>query len=256
MKGLKICATCLFIAVLICFLFNIDGHAQRTIVVAVDSGDWAPMKMKGAQGELAGFEIDMINAISSEAGFQVKIIEVGWEKIFDDLDQGKCDAIMSSVSITDKRKEKFDFTQPYFSAEQLLVVPKALALSSLKGKTIAAFEAKTGAIVLKKSELIEKKFYPVGETQKAFNDLEDGKIDGIICDTPLAINYCFRRDAYLGKFAVASERTVLGKPSEKEEYAMVVKKGNKDTLAVLNKGIKAVQAKDIDAGFKAKWIWW
>ena len=256
MKALKLCMTCIFTVLLICFLLNIDVSAQRTIVVAVDSVDWAPMKMKGASGELTGFEIDMIKAISSEAGFQVKIVEVPWGKIFDELDAGKFDAIMASVSITDQRKEKFDFSQPYFSAEQLLVVPRALALSSLQGKTIAAFEATTGAAVLKKSKLIEKKFYPVGETEKAFNDLAEGKIDGVICDTPLAINYCFRREAYQGKFAIASEKTVLGKPSEKEEYAMVVKKGNPDTLSLLNKGIKAVHAKDIDASLKAKWIWW
>lgn len=256
MKALKLFMTCMFFVLFICFTLSIDASAQRIIVVAVDSGDWAPMKMKGAKGDLTGFEIDMIKAISAEAGFQVKIVEVRWENIFDNLDAGKFDAVMASVSITDKRKERFDFSQPYFSAEQLLVVPKALALSSLKGKTIAAFEATTGAAVLKKSALVEKKFYPVGESEKAFNDLADGKIDGVICDTPLAINYSFRRDAYQGKFAIASERTVLGKPSEKEEYAMVVKKGNVDVLSLINKGIKAVHAKDIDASLKAKWIWW
>ncbi|MDD4357942.1 MAG: transporter substrate-binding domain-containing protein [Smithellaceae bacterium] len=256
MKASKRFMTCILTVLLICFLFSIDVSAQRTIVIAVDSGNWAPMKMKEADGELTGFEIDMIKAISSEAGFQVKIIEVPWEKLFDDLDAGKVDAVMASVSITDQRKEKFDFSQPYFSAEQLLVVQKALALSSLQGKTIAAFEATTGAAVLKKSKLIKKKFYPVGDTEKAFNDLAEGKIDGVICDTPLAINFCFRRDAYQGKFAIASERTVLGKPSEKEDYAIAVKKGNVDTLFLLNKGIKAVHAKDIDATLKARWIWW
>ncbi|NLD82475.1 MAG: amino acid ABC transporter substrate-binding protein, partial [Smithella sp.] len=92
MKALKLCMTCIFTVLLICFLLNIDVSAQRTIVVAVDSVDWAPMKMKGASGELTGFEIDMIKAISSEAGFQVKIVEVPWGKIFDELDAGKFDA--------------------------------------------------------------------------------------------------------------------------------------------------------------------
>lgn len=50
MKALKLCMTCIFTVLLICFLLNIDVSAQRTIVVAVDSVDWAPMKMKGASG--------------------------------------------------------------------------------------------------------------------------------------------------------------------------------------------------------------
>lgn len=256
MKVLRFFMAYLFMVLFICLTLNMDASAQRTLVIAVDSGDWAPMKMKENKGNLTGFEIDMIKAIGGEAGFQVTIVEVRWENIFNDLDAGKFDAVMASVSITDKRKERFDFSQPYFSAEQLLVVRKALAFSSLEGKTIAAFEATTGAAVLKKSASVEKKFYPVGETERTFNDLADGKIDGVICDTPLAIHYAFRRDAYKGKFAIASEKTVLGKPSEKEEYAIVVKKGNADVLALINRGINAVNAKDIDADLKTKWIWW
>ena len=64
------------------------------------------------------------------------------------------------------------------------------------------------------------------------------------------------KDAYKGKFAIASEETVLGRPSEKEAYAIVVKKGNADVLALMNRGIQAVAEKKIDAGIKGKWIKW
>ena len=239
----------------ICIFLSSGVFAQKTIVVAVD-GDWPPMKMKDAQGNIIGYEMDMIKAIGAEAGFQVSIIEVPWENIFEGLNAGKFDAIMASVSITDQRKEKFDFTLPYFSAEQLLVVPKSLVVKSFEGKTIAAFEATTGAAALKKSELVSKKFYPVSEMENPFKDMADGKIDGVICDTPVAINYAFLKDAYKGKFAIVSEQSVLGKPSGKEEYGIVVKKGNTEVLDLFNNGIKTVNAKNIDTGIKAKWIKW
>jgi len=239
----------------ICIFLSSGVFAQKTIVVAVD-GDWPPMKMKDAQGNITGYEMDMIKAIGAEAGFQVTIIEVPWENIFEGLNAGKFDAIMASVSITDQRKEKFAFTLPYFSAEQLLVIPKSLVVQSLEGKTIAAFEATTGAAALKKSELVSKRFYPVAEMENPFKDMADGKIDGVICDTPVAINYAFMKDAYKGKFAIASEQSVLGKPSGKEEYGIVVRKGNTEVLDLLNNGIKAVNAKKIDTGIKAKWIKW
>lgn len=72
----------------------------------------------------------------------------------------------------------------------------------------------------------------------------------------MAINYSFMKDAYMGKFAIGSEKTVLGKPSATEDYAIVVKKGNTEVLALMNKGIKAVAEKGIDATLKAKWIRW
>lgn len=255
MKIVKLWMTCIPVIFSIFILMSASAYAQRTVAVAVD-GDWAPMKMKDDKGNLTGYEIDMIKAIGAEGGFQVNLVEVPWENIFYDLDAGKFDAVMASVSITDKRKEKFDFSQPYFSAEQLLVVRKSSVSESLKGKTIAAFEATTGAAALKKSELVEKRFYPVEVMERPFLDLADGKVDGVLCDTPVAINYAFMKDAYKGKFAIGSERTVLGKPSATEDYAVAVKKGNTDVLALINKGIKAVAAKGIDARLKAKWIRW
>jgi polar amino acid transport system substrate-binding protein len=255
MKTLKWWAKGVWVTLFLCFFFCSCAYAQRPIVVAVD-GDLAPMKMKDDKGNLTGYEVDMIKAMAEEAGFQVTLVEVPWKDIFSGLEAGKYDAVLSSVSITAERKKKYDFTQPYFSAQQLLVIPKSLAEASLEGKTIAAFEATTGASALRKSAVIQKKFYPLARTELPFKDLADGKIDGVLCDTPVAINHAILNEAYAGKFAITSEKTVLGKPSAREEYGMVVKKGNVEVLTLLNKGLKGVAAKNIDNRLKDKWIKW
>jgi polar amino acid transport system substrate-binding protein len=255
MKALKWWVKGVSVTLFLCCFLCSGAYAQRTVIVAVD-GDLAPMKMKDDKGNLAGYEVDMIKAMAEEAGFQVTLMEVPWKDIFSGLEAGKYDAVMSSVSITAERKKKYDFTQPYFYAEQLLVVPKSLAGASLEGKTIAAFEATTGASALRKSALVQKKYYPLARTELPFKDLADGKIDGVLCDTPVAINYSFLNEAYAGKFAIASEKTVLGKPSAREEYGIVVKKGNAEVLTLLNKGLKGVADKNIDNRLKDKWIKW
>jgi len=255
MKALKLLVTGIAAFSCVCILAVPCALAQRTLVVAVD-GDWAPMKMKDDKGNLTGYEIDMITAIGTEAGFGVSLVEVPWESIFNGLDAGRYDAVMASVSVTEKRKEKFDLTRPYFSAEQLLVVRKSSLTESLKGKTIAAFEATTGSAVLDKSESVEKRFYPLTDTGMPFKDLAEGRLDGVLCDTPVAINYSFLKDEFKGKFAIASEKTVLGKPSATEDYVIVVKKGNAEVLALLNRGIETVSRKGTEAALKAKWIRW
>ena len=83
-----------------------------------------------------------------------------------------------------------------------------------------------------------------------------GTIAGVLCDTPVAINYAFMKEAYKGKFAIASEKTVLGKPSATEDYAIVVKKDNADVLDLINRGLKAIAAKGIDTRLRSKWIRW
>lgn len=255
MKKPKWWMTWIFVIVLVGIFLSSGTFAQETIVMAVD-GNWPPMKIKDADGNLIGYEIDMIKAISTEGGFQIKITEVPWKDIFRELDAGKFDAIMASVSITDERKARFDFSVPYFSAEQLLVVPKSAVKKSYKGKTIAAFETTTGAAALRKAELVTVRSYLSTETTKAFDDLAAGRIDGILCDTPVAVNYAFFRDTYKGRFAIDSELSILGTPSVSEEYGIVVKKGNAEVLNQINRGIKAVKAKEIDYEIRARWIKW
>lgn len=211
MKAVSFWMTRGFVALFFCLFFVSGAFAQRTIVIAVD-GDWPPMKMKDDKGNLIGYEIDMIQAMGSQAGFQVSFVEVPWDNIFKELDAGKFDAVLSSVSITDQRKEKYDFSLPYFSAEQLLVVRKPMVSESLQGKTIAAFEATTGAAALGKSELVEKRLYPVEAMDRAFSDLAGSKVDGVLCDTPVAINYAFINNSYKGKFAITSEKSVRAAP--------------------------------------------
>jgi polar amino acid transport system substrate-binding protein len=75
-----------------------------------------------------------------------------------------------------------------------------------------------------------------------------GRIDGVVCDTPIAANYALQKANYKGKFKIA------GKSFTEENYGIVVKKGNKALLDLINKGIKAVQAKGIDKQLEKKWL--
>ncbi len=79
-----------------------------------------------------GFDIDYMNAIAKEAGFKVVIKNTAWDGIFAGIEVGKYDAIISSVTITDKRKKAMDFSLPYVNAGQVLVVPVASSAKLLQ----------------------------------------------------------------------------------------------------------------------------
>jgi polar amino acid transport system substrate-binding protein len=238
--------------ILICMFLCHSAFAGKPMVVAVNA-NWPPMQMKDDKGNIAGYEIDMIKAMADEAGFQVKIVNVPWGKIFKELDAGKYDAVLASVSITDGRKEKFDFSEPYFTAEQLMVVPNAQMKVPLAGKAIAVFKLTTGADAIRKSQGCRMTYYTVEETEQAFKDLAKGDISGVFCDSPVALNYVFSMSKYKGKFTIVDMRS-FGKPSDKEEYGIAVKKGNAETLDLVNKGLQAVKTKGIDSRLKDKWF--
>ncbi|GAW66580.1 amino acid ABC transporter substrate-binding protein [Geoanaerobacter pelophilus] len=221
--------------------------APKTVTVATDA-TWPPMEFVDANKKIVGFDIDFMNAVAKEAGFQAAFKNTAWDGIFAGIAAGQYDAIISSVTITDERKAKFDFTVPYISIGQILVVPKAergTKIVDLKGKKLGAQIGTTGAMEIKKVAGVELKTYD--EVGLAFEDMAAGRISGVVCDQPTAVTYAFDKKEYSKKFKI------VGQPFTKEAYGIVVKKGNKDLVALLNKGIAGVQKKKIDQQLKKKW---
>lgn len=222
--------------------------AEKKIVVATDA-TFPPMEMVDKSKAIVGFDIDLINAVAKEAGFKVEIKNTAWDGIFAGLPAGKYDAVISSVTITPERLKEYDFSEPYINAGQVLVVAKTLKVKSLvemKGKKLGAQIGTTGAMEIKKVAGIECKTYD--EIGLAFADLAAGRIQGVVIDTPVAADYALQKAEYKDKLKIATA------PFTKEQYGIVVKKGNKDLLVLLNKGIKAVKAKGIDKQLEKKWL--
>ena len=135
------------------------------------------MEMIDENKNLVGFDIDYMNAVAKEAGFKAVIKNTAWDGIFAGVEVGKYDAIISSVTITDKRKKAMDFSMPYVNAGQVLVVPvasSAKVIADLKGKAVGAQIGTTGAMEIKKVQGVELKSYD--EIGLTFEDMAAGRI--------------------------------------------------------------------------------
>lgn len=243
----------LLAGMLLCMCMSTPVFAGKTLVVAVNP-NWPPMEMKDKKGKITGYEIDLINAMGEAAGFQIKFIEVPWKTIFTGLEKGTYDVVLASVSITESRKDKYDFSEPYFTTEQLFVVPKAKREEPLREKSIAAFKLTTGAEALRLYQKVNIAFYTVEESDKAFNDLSKGFIDGILCDSPMAVDYATYNNTYKDKFALTTCLLPDGVQIPKENYGMAVRKGNAEVLDLINQGLHAVKEKGIESEIRTKWI--
>lgn len=239
----------------ICTLFllpmvgNVFAVETEVVISVASDATWPPMEMVDENKNLVGFNIDYMNAVAKEAGFKVIIKNTAWDGIFAGVEAGKYDAIISSVTITDKRKKAMDFSMPYVNAGQVLVVhadSTAKTIADMKGKKLGGQMGTTGVMEIKKVKGVKLKSYD--EIGLTFEDMAAGRIDGVVCDTPIAANYALQKDSYKGKFKIA------GVPFTEESYGIVVKKGNAKLLKLINKGIKAVQAKGIDKQLEKKWL--
>jgi len=235
------------LVMVVCLCAGSAFGAQRTLIVATDA-TFPPMEMVDTNKQIVGFDIDLLNAAAKEGGFKVEFKNTAWDGIFAGLPAGKYDAVISSVTITPERLKVYDFSEPYINAGQVLVVAKTLNVTSLaqmKGKKVGAQIGTTGAMEIKKAGLELKTYDEIG---LAFADLAAGRIQGVVIDTPVAADYALQKAEYKNKLKIATA------PFTQEQYGVVVKKGNKEVLDLINKGIKAVKAKGIDKQLEKKWL--
>jgi polar amino acid transport system substrate-binding protein len=112
--------TLLAALLLLCTMIR-PALAETTIVFATDA-TWPPMEFVDAQKQVVGYAMDFMIAAGKEAGFKPVFKNTAWDGIFAGLAAKKYDAIVSSVSITEERKKAMDFSEPYFTVRQALIV--------------------------------------------------------------------------------------------------------------------------------------
>jgi len=223
--------------------------AKGKLVIATDA-TWPPMEFVDANKNIVGFDIDMLTAAAKEGGFQIEFKNQAWDGIFAGLAAGKYDAVVSSVTITDERKKTMDFSIPYISVGQILVVKKESKgmdkLVQFEGKKIGAQIGTTGAIEVKKFPKITLKEYD--EVGLAIEDLAKGRIDAVVCDNPTAANFALQNAKYKPILKI------VGQSFTSEEYGVAVHKGNKEVVEMLNNGLKKVKEKGLDKELEKKWL--
>lgn len=233
------------------FVFGIVGglYAGPTITVATDA-TWPPMEYVDANKNIVGFDIDLLNAAAAAGGFQVKFQNTAWDGIFAGLANGDYDAVISSVTITDERKQAMDFSIPYINAGQILVIrtnqSNVSTLADLKGKSVGAQIGTTGAMEVQKVAGVTLRTYD--EIGLAFEDLANGRIAGVVCDTPVAAQFALQSPDYQGKLKI------VGGPFTTEYYGVAVKKGNASVLSLINAGLKSVLDSGKEQELEAKWL--
>ncbi|MFA5519124.1 MAG: transporter substrate-binding domain-containing protein, partial [Spirochaetota bacterium] len=183
----------LFILIFSIFSFFIfsgcskDKDTGKKLAIATDA-TWPPMEFVNKDKEIVGFNIDMMKAIAKEGGFEVEFRNTAWDGIFAGLAANKYDAVISSVTITEERQKNMDFSNPYVNAGQVIVVKKELEglnkLSQFAGKSAGAQIGTTGAIEIAKHKDIKLRSYD--EIGFAIEDLANGRVDAVVCDSPIA----------------------------------------------------------------------
>ena len=237
------------LAAVLFFCLSCAPASAATYRVA-HAAEWPPFEFLNKNDAVVGYSVDYIQAVAREGGFSVVNLNIPWDGIFTRLDADEYQIIASSVTITEQRKKTMDFSLPYFTTAQRLILLAGSPVNGpegLKNAVLAAQSGTTGQKVINTySGTTAKLFDEVGQ---AVDDLVAGGVSGVICDEHVALHFAgvpeFKEKIALAPFSVSEE---------KEMYGFVVKKGNNELLQRINEGILAVQKKEIDKEIYTKWF--
>jgi len=230
-------------------LFSILGYAADKPVLKVGSDvAYPPFEYVDENtGEFAGFDIELVKALGKEMGYEVEIMNTAWDGIIPGLINGNYDIIISAMTITNERAQAVNFSDPYFTAGQVIVVREEnediKQPSDLSGKVVTVQIGTTGQFASEKIEGVEeiKKF---NSTPEALQELKNGGADASVIDMGVAQLYVKEHP----------DSKIVGKPFTVEYYGIAVKKGNEELLDKVNKGLAMLKAKDTYDEIYDKWF--
>ncbi len=222
-------------------LFSASAFAE-TIRIGVE-GAYPPFSQVDKDGKLSGFDIDIAEALCKNIGAECKLIKQDWDGIIPALIAKKYDAIVASMSMTDERKEKVDFSNHYYKSPARFIHKKGadheISADGLKGKSVGVQRGTVSDKFITGTfgEGVDIKRY--GTQEEAYLDLNAGRLDFVFADAFVLLeftgsdkgkDYEFIGDSY-------SDPKYFG-----EGIGIAVRKGDKELTDSLNKAIAGIRA--------------
>ncbi|MBU3188311.1 transporter substrate-binding domain-containing protein [Clostridium bowmanii] len=211
------------------------------------SAVYPPFNFINDDGDVAGFDIDIANAIAEKMGVKAVPITTEWEGIVASLIANRSDMIIGSMAITPERKKKVNFTAPYYHGGAQFFAKKGTTLKSIKDLKNGKVGVVTGTTfiqALDKMDNISKVLQFQSDIDN-FKSVVQGRSDGLVTD------YFVGLEAPK-KYGVDIE--AVGKLLYVEDNAIAIRKEDTKLLEVVNKALKDIIADGTYEKISMKWF--
>ena len=237
------------------------GKAKKddnVLLVGTEIG-YLPFELFSDDGSTPiGLDIDLAKEIGKILGKEIRFQNTDFEGILDGLVIDKYDLVMSAVTITPERAEKVDFSDPYITNWQSIVVKKGTepitAPEGLTGKSVAYQKATTSTIYLTKlrdtGAVTPAKVDEYEKVMNCFDDLRLGRVNAVLCDSVVAIGYVANEpDMFEMTWIQSSDAD-----AEPELFGVAVKKGNTELLDAVNGALRQLESSGRLEEIRNEWL--
>ncbi len=200
----------------------------------------------GVIGEYDGIDMAIAKEIGERTGMEVEMQSMEFDSLLVALQNGQIDATIAGMTVTDERAKTVDFSTPYYTATQVMIVKEDSDIakaSDMEGKTIAVVQGYTGETVVQE----------LGYNYEAFKkgtecvmELVNGKCDVVVIDSATAQKYVADNEG----LKIVEDADAF----DSEEYAIAVQKGNSELLTKINAAIEDMLADGTISDISAKYV--
>ena len=215
--------------------------AAKTYTIATDT-TFAPFEYADESGTYVGIDVEILAAVAADQGFEYTLNPVGFDAALQNVQSGQADGVIAGMSITDERKQVFDFSEPYFDSTVCAAAPIGSDIKSLEdlaGKNVAV---KVGTQSQKWAESIADQY---GFTMTVF-DTSDVMYQDVLAGNSVA---CFEDTPVMGYAAVRGNVDIapFAECAADSEYATpygfaVAKGANAELLQKFDAGLANIKA--------------
>lgn len=219
------------------------GAEEMRHVKIGTEGAYPPFNWIDSDGNLQGFDIDIANALCEEAKFDCEFVVQDWDGMIPGLEAKKYDAIIASMSITEERKQKVDFTGKYYNTPAKFVAKKGANLDitpeGLKGKVVGVQRATIHENFVR-DKFPDTEVAAYGTQDEANADLVSGRVDLVMADS-VALDEGFLKTEEGADFEFVGPD--FNDPTYHGEGAgIAIRKGEDDLRQAFDDAIKAIRA--------------
>ncbi len=225
------------------------GDDDETVTIGSDI-PYRPFEYRTEEGDLIGFDVEIAEAVfGDELGREPEFETTGFDTIISSLNNGNFRVIMSAMTINDERAERVDFSDPYFTAYQTIVVLEDSGITSredLRGQSVAVQKGTTGegaAESLQEEFDDEMTIESYDQITGAFDALENNQVVAVINDNTVNAEFVAQNDQVRfveGEGAATGEGAPDYLTLTVEEYGIAFRQDDDDFREEVNDALAAI----------------
>lgn len=194
-------------------------------------GSYRPFTFRNDEDKLVGYDVEVAQAVARKIGYEAEFHEAPWDSMLAAFDAGRTDVIFNQVSITDERKEKYNFSEPYSVAHVALIVNEEnnsiKDFSNLSGKNVA--QTITSNFARLAEEEYDANIVSVETFNNTFDLVINNRADATLNDDVIFYDYMNQQPDTPLKIAATSD--------EELPAAVLLHKEDRDLLEKINEAL-------------------